>query len=607
MTGLSVNQRSIDELFVLKTGSYRPSGWGTGLPILTLLGLPYFTVRRVEQMKYDPDVRLGMALKYAPTLTVKFSIEAREDVAELYRKEISTSWYYIAPRILESFWYSRAGGEAIFKLDENEDQVHLAGVRDVYPADISILTSKSSLAGIKVSAHGSTGMGGSTFDDPTHETDDLHNKGVIDLFSPKSFVYVHHRRFGGWNGQSDLLGCYSDWLDKWDEKGARAIRRMWFQKNAFSGYFIQHPPHDYTWTDANGVQQRIPYRDLARVLVEQLATGGVVGVPAMFDPDTKQPMWRIEQPALNGDAEGLHNYLRELRAGILHGLEIPDDIVSSVSGTGSFAGRTIPFRAYIMMCQLVLRELAAAFKEQLWAPIAMLNFGKVDADIKVEVDIDRLMPSSPMGDQASGPDAIDRADATEGGDTRSRKKKAVDQKQFSLDKLRPRHRKIFAKAAGAFYGYAGTDVRFEINGRPVDSAGRIVAAKRPRISMFAGSNGHAPMRQMAIDNGKSKRALPLFVFGTLKDGSLMRKVVGHDVSYLADSIEGYKHREDGEGYSDLEPDEGSEVAGFRVNLSADDLAKVDEWEDQWYKRVAVVLESGLAAWAYWPREGVKLP
>jgi gamma-glutamylcyclotransferase (GGCT)/AIG2-like uncharacterized protein YtfP len=601
MTGLSVNQRTIDELFVMKTASYRPSGWGTGLPILTLLGLPYFTVRRVEQMKYDPDIRLGMALKYAPMLTVKFGIEAREDVAALVQKEIATSWYYVVPRILESFWYSRAGGEAIFKLDENEDQVHLKSVRDVYPADISILTSKSVLAGIKVSAHGSTGYGGTSFEDETNERDDLNEKGVIDLFAPKSFVYVHRRRFGNWNGQSDLLGCYSDWLDKWDEKGARAIRRMWFMKNAYSGYFIMHPPHDYTWTDSNGIQNRIPYRDLARTLVEQIATGGVAGVPAIFD-EKGNPMWAIIEPKLNGDAAGLHEYLRELRGGILRGLEIPDDIVMAVSDAGSFAGRTIPFRAFIMTMQLFVRQLAQDFKEQLWDPVVMLNFGKVDYDVKVEVDIDRLMPESPYGGQGTGEDAIDRADKSEGGDTRSRKKKSADQKQFSLDKLRPRHRQIFRKASAAFGGYASTDVAFEINGRPVDHMGRSVGE---RASAFAGSNGRSATVQMSAAIGK--KTLPVFVYGTLKNGTLMRKVVGHDVSYLADAIEGYRHEEEGEGYSQLVRDRKSEVTGFRVNLSKGDLKKVDGWEDAFYHRRRVVLESGLAAYVYWPRPGVKLP
>jgi len=871
---LEVVPQTVRQLMEFRTAGYRPSGWGLALPALTSLGLPVFTIRHVEQMKFDGDIRLGMAIKYAPCLTVKFNIDGDPAVAEYVKRQITTTWYYTMPRVLEGRWYTRSGGENLFKLGD-DGLVHLAGLRDVYSADMSILTRTGILAGIRIHAHSGTEAG------PTYEGDEkseLTDKGEIKLLAPKSFVYVHNRRFSSWNGRSDLLGCYKTWLEKWDQRGALALRLMWFYKNVYSGWGIQHPPGDYTWQDSNGVIQKIPYRDLARQMVESITAGAVWGYPAVFD-EKGNPMWAIIEPKFNGEAQGLHDYLKELRGETLHGLEIPDDIVTAVSESGSRAGRSVPFRAFILSEQQTVRQIALDEKEQVWDPLVQLNFGKVDYDVQAEVDIERLMPDELTGEGGDPADAIDGADNMEGPDTRSMKKRADDAQQFSMDdsSIRPRHRKIFKKAAAAFGGYAATDLRFTVNGgrqrlghfngfgpgrngqtdffvgrpprgdetvqmairhapkngirianqffeggefipsealeqatpeqqaqleenpepkktperkgfkawfsdsevtdekgrplvvfhgtgkdfdqfqsriggntqssmigvpcyffasnpdvadsyaqteggniRPVylsiqhplrinangeswaDSLGEvadnietyrteeerrfkqlrwdllqeypgwaeyddlgppqqdlakleamrktlehdIIANKKKYdadpagvigydgiiiknsydlTSAEPGAESYNPFtdvyivfkpdqiksaigekkQQMSMDGrieqmSAGKKTLPIFVYGSLKSGSLFAKVVGHEVSMTADSIEGYEHKEFDEGFSDLNPDPDHEVSGFRVNVSADDLKALDDWEHKFYRRKRVVLESGIAAWAFWP-------
>jgi hypothetical protein len=408
-----MSQGAIRQMFQVQTGMYRPSGYGLQIPGMIDLGLPIFTVRRVESMKYDPDIRLGMAIKNAPLLTVKFKLSGRPEIVEFMTGEIERTWYYVVPRLLEALWYSRAGGEVIYKLGDDR-KVHLGHFRDVYPSDISILTRGGQFAGIQISAASVLADDNNWYGNGPESMDRYRNKGKVTLFPPKSFLYVHGRRFGSWNGRSELLGAYSPWIDKWDQfSGALAIRRMWFYKNAYSGFWVQHPPGEYvTNMGSDGSPgTKIPYRDLARQLAEMIRTGGVGTVPFVNNPAKPgESIWKIEQPAINGDATGLHDYIRELRSDILHGLEIPDDILTAVSSVGGFAGRSVPAMAFFTSQQLALRALVQEVKEQIWDCLAELNFGSTEYDVQAEVDVDRLIPSGLPGANDEESNVAARAD-----------------------------------------------------------------------------------------------------------------------------------------------------------------------------------------------------
>ncbi len=451
---LEMHDRAIREMFQTRLAAYRPSGWGLMIPGLVDLGLPLFTIRRVEAMKYDPDIRLGMAIKTCPLLTVKFKMSGRPDICEFMAGEIQKTWHEAVPLMLEALWYSRCGGEIINKLGD-DNRVHFGHFRDVYPSDISILTRGGNFAAIQVAAQ-SVLSDDNTYYGANEDPDRSREKGgKITLFPPKSFLYVHQRRFGSWNGRSELLGAFSPWLEKWDWNGALAIRRMWFYKNAYSGIWIEHPAGEYVADSVMGQPpEKIPYRDLARQMVETIRTGGVFGVPYVPKPDKPgESQWAVHQAEMNGDAVGLHEYLHELRGDILHGLEIPDDVLTSVSSSGGLAGRSVPAISFFTSQQIHLRNLVRDCKEQIWDCLAMLNFNSTDYEVQAEVDIDRLLPGVP---NAAG---IDGKPVDEDGG-----KKGDKQKQMGLDD--PGH--LQNVVAGLVYRQGYASVRFvDQNDRPI--------------------------------------------------------------------------------------------------------------------------------------------
>lgn len=93
----------------------------------------------------------------------------------------------------------------------------------------------------------------------------------------------------------------------------------------------------------------------------------------------------------------------------------------------------------------------------------------------------------------------------------------------------------------------------------------------------------------------------VFVFETLLDKELRKKLLGRDVSYTKDSLANYKeittNTVEGDDYNTLIPSAGDEVKGHVLELTKEELDMFDEWESQ-YDRKMVKLVSGVMAYVY---------
>ena len=89
----------------------------------------------------------------------------------------------------------------------------------------------------------------------------------------------------------------------------------------------------------------------------------------------------------------------------------------------------------------------------------------------------------------------------------------------------------------------------------------------------------------------------IFVYETLLNRDTFKGVVGHKVKEFPDTLSGYEEVDTGKGYETIEPKVGSKVFGAVVDVSDDDLKKLDSWESR-YKRIKVILEDGTPAWTY---------
>lgn len=369
------------DLFEVRTAHYRPPNRGL-LPFY-YPNRPPFTIATVESMRRDPQIKIGMRMIKAPLTKALFHIEAKDaNVREFVANTLKRIWDRAVDDILDGLFYTRTTCEVVYCREEG--RICFEGMRSVHPLDAKILVRGGMKWGLKVCNLNS------------EESD----KKEIVLPGAKSFIYIHDREFSSWNGKSELEGAYGPWLDKNDRFGALASRKLWFYKNAFGGGILFHPPGNYTFTDGSGNTVKIPYRDLARQAIEQAQNGAVWTFDSVFDEQGRQ-QWQYIQPQVNSGSGELLNYVKELDTEIMRGLGIPDDVITQVSGTGSFAGRTIPLQSFFISLNETLKRIVNDLREQVIDYLVKLNFGAGHRyDVGSEVNTDALLPSTPSQEGA---------------------------------------------------------------------------------------------------------------------------------------------------------------------------------------------------------------
>lgn len=93
----------------------------------------------------------------------------------------------------------------------------------------------------------------------------------------------------------------------------------------------------------------------------------------------------------------------------------------------------------------------------------------------------------------------------------------------------------------------------------------------------------------------------LFVYGTLKDPAVQSRIIGRIVSGTADVLDGFFKTDYAmpEGiYPLVIPRHGQAVEGLVLEVTAEELARMDAYETAAYRRVRVPLRSGRESWVY---------
>jgi gamma-glutamylcyclotransferase (GGCT)/AIG2-like uncharacterized protein YtfP len=94
----------------------------------------------------------------------------------------------------------------------------------------------------------------------------------------------------------------------------------------------------------------------------------------------------------------------------------------------------------------------------------------------------------------------------------------------------------------------------------------------------------------------------LFAYGTLREADVQHYVFGRVLDGREDRLQGYvlSQRKMYERYLVLEigDPEGDEIEGITYTLNNAELLKADIYEGPAYKRIEVLLKSGLSAWVY---------
>ncbi len=347
-----------------------------------------FTLTDVEAMRRDYQVWLCLMMIKAPIFTAEWAIKCDNPVISRFISEqLRSFWRPSIQKILRALEYGYACGELLYKLNK-KDQIVFAGYKEFHPRDVRVLTRGYEYTGIRVK--------------------NVEQKGDVNLYPPKGFWFATNREFGGWYGRSWLLNCWEPWYEKRSRDGAIEIRRMWFYKNAYGGGIMRHPNKDYVMPDGT----IYPARDLAREQVEKFKTGHVMTLPATKD-EKGQYIWDFEPPKMYGEPQGIREYPEELNREISRGLRIPDSVLVDQPGTGSYAGRRVPERAFYIQLEQLLAEVIEAIRVQFLNPLVELNFGK---DYEFEIETKSIADTnSPEGTPPVGYEAGQASEGAIGG------------------------------------------------------------------------------------------------------------------------------------------------------------------------------------------------
>jgi gamma-glutamylcyclotransferase (GGCT)/AIG2-like uncharacterized protein YtfP len=93
----------------------------------------------------------------------------------------------------------------------------------------------------------------------------------------------------------------------------------------------------------------------------------------------------------------------------------------------------------------------------------------------------------------------------------------------------------------------------------------------------------------------------LFIYGTLINPKIQKNIIGHIINGIPDILKRYEKSAieiDNEKYPIIIPNKNKIVSGFIIEISNDELKKIDEYEGVEYKRIEIVLQSGISVWVY---------
>jgi len=369
---MAMDQATLDlaarELPMLMTPGYRPSTYGFGLGMSLQNGLPPFSMDIVDAMRRDYQVKLAMTMKVVPVMKPLFAITGDPEVVEFVKNELRSIWTSSITDMTEAMWYTRFACEMVYKKADG-DVWRFARMMPYHPRDFNILTKNGEITGAKIIASSnSVDIAGNGKVISSSAVDDR-NKAI--LFAPKCFVYVHDKKFGSFDGMSELEGAYPSWMEKTREGGAVASRSLWGYKCMFDSGMIIHPEGSYT----DELGRQIPYRDFALKIGEAIRNGSVVAVPGITDAGGNR-LWDWIRPEINSGGQALMDLIDHLDGKINKGCGIPDDVIEQVSGTGSYAGRTIPFIAFLEAGTPTVRNISRELCRQVLVPLAQVNFGE---------------------------------------------------------------------------------------------------------------------------------------------------------------------------------------------------------------------------------------
>ena len=94
----------------------------------------------------------------------------------------------------------------------------------------------------------------------------------------------------------------------------------------------------------------------------------------------------------------------------------------------------------------------------------------------------------------------------------------------------------------------------------------------------------------------------VFVYGTLTSDKILKNIIGRCPTSIPATLDGYDGSKmitiENESYPAAEKNTEYSIQGLLVEVTPEELEKLDAWETDVYRRKEVELTNGIKAWIY---------
>lgn len=328
--------------------------------------LPPFTLQIADEMRFDPQVRIGLGARNGLLMSAQVDVVGRDaSLNRWMKRQWRRLWSASAHQLLRTKHYGFMPFEVEFRQTvggEYDGALEFDGLKDHEPRKCRLLLDGDRLAGFVMRDKG-------------QETA---------VLAPQALVTTFDADRGNPYGCALLARAFPVWYEKWMEGGVKRTLRLRMVKDAYVGDIIWYPP-DQKITLTDGTE--VSWRDIAREMAELRQSGGALTLPSVFDPDGRRIV-DYTPPQDTGGATQIFEWKRDVDLEIWKALEVPPEIIQA-SATGSgFSGRWIPFIVALSAVHLELAELVRCIDRDLLRPLAGWNFGSDAYEIRPKSLVD---------------------------------------------------------------------------------------------------------------------------------------------------------------------------------------------------------------------------
>jgi hypothetical protein len=325
--------------------------------------LPLMGFREILAMLREPTIRLGLAMRVSPVADAKFKVRASSETIERYvQRQLAKVWENLSALDSSHVW----GWSAceVMTARTLSGTVEITELLPRHSNDVRAIVADGRVCGVQF------------------RRIENRNQGNVELAvaqphpmygPPKAIFHAHDPYPGMVYGRSILDGAFSPWCDKWLRGGALDVRRLTMMMYSVNGRRLYYPDG---MMEIPGYSEPVPYRDVAKQIIEQMMSGAPLALPSDIDPVTGKQRWDLQEATSMTGLEYVLKYPQDLDVEMLRGMEIPDDVITSqAESSGAWAGKQVPQAAFYTGLTRWLRRMILDIRYCILDYLVAFNFG----------------------------------------------------------------------------------------------------------------------------------------------------------------------------------------------------------------------------------------